>query len=251
MSLPASFLDRPIAHRALHDLTDGRPENSRAAVRAAIEGNYGIEVDLQLTSDGQAVVFHDEDLARLTGQAGMVRGRTAAELSRIPLLGGDEGIPTFREILDLVGGRVPLLVEIKDQDGALGPDVGPLEAAAAEVSKGYAGPLAFMSFNPHSMIGLGRIAPETVRGLTTCGFFDEDWPDVPGARRERLADIADLDAAGGCFISHHATDLDRPAVRNLRSRGVPVLCWTIRSPEEEAAARLNADNVTFEGYLAA
>ncbi|MFD0982379.1 glycerophosphodiester phosphodiesterase family protein [Tropicimonas aquimaris] len=251
MTLHADFLSRPIAHRALHDRAAGRPENSRAAVRAAIAGNYGIEIDLQLSSDGQPMVFHDDDLKRLTGEDGLLRGRSATELGKIGLLGGEEGIPTFAEILELVAGQVPLLVEIKDQDGALGPDVGPLEEAVAEVAKGYAGPIAFMSFNPHSMIALAAHAPEAARGLTTCAFEAADWPAVPEATRTRLARIADFDAAGASFISHHARDLGNPAVDAVRARGVPVLCWTIRSTEAEMEARRLADNVTFEGYLAA
>ena len=125
--LPASFLSRPLAHRALHDVQDGRPENSLAAIRAAISAGYGIEIDLQLSKDGQAMVFHDYGLQRLTQEKGAVRQRTAAELSQIHLIGGDEGIPTFAEVLALVDGRVPLLVEFKDQDGAMGTGIGQLE----------------------------------------------------------------------------------------------------------------------------
>ena len=132
--LPAAFLERPIAHRALHG--PGRPENSRAAIRAAVAAGYGIEIDVQPSADGVAMVFHDADLDRLTGTAGPIRGRTAADLARLPLHGGDEGIPTLAEVLALVAGRVPLLVEIKDQDGALGPGVGALEAATAAACAG-------------------------------------------------------------------------------------------------------------------
>ncbi|WP_068116254.1 glycerophosphodiester phosphodiesterase family protein [Tropicimonas marinistellae] len=251
MRLPASFLARPIAHRALHDLAAGRPENSRAAVEAAIAAGYGIEIDLQMSADEQALVFHDRDLNRLTGVRGPIRRRTAEELSGIRLLGSSETIPTFGEVLALVGGRVPLLVEIKDQDGALGPGVGALERAAASAAADYTGPLAFMSFNPNAMIELGRIFPDSVRGLTTSGFSRKDWPMVPAAVRKRLATIPDLEAAGACFVSHDAKDLDRDDLLKLRAKGLPVLCWTIRSPAAEAAARRFADNVTFEGYLAA
>ena len=89
MTLPASFRDRPLAHRALHEVTDGRPENSRAAIRAAIAAGYGIEIDVQLTADGQAVVFHDYELSRLTGATGVIRQKTAAEAGQIALTGGD------------------------------------------------------------------------------------------------------------------------------------------------------------------
>jgi glycerophosphoryl diester phosphodiesterase len=250
MTLPAIFLDRPIAHRALHDVTAGRPENSRAAIKAAIAGGYGIEIDLQLSADGQAMVFHDYGLQRLTGAEGPVRQRTAADLAAIPLTGGDETIPGFAEVLSLVAGRVPLLIEIKDQDGAMGPDVGPLEQAAAALLKGYAGPAAVMSFNPHSVAAFAAQGTGLPVGLTTSGYDEEDWKLLPAERCQALAQIADFDRVGACFISHDHRDLTNPRVAELKSQGVPVLCWTIRSPEEEALARKVADNVTFEGYAA-
>lgn len=249
--LPDDLLRLPVAHRAFHDIDQGRPENSRAAIRAAIAAGYGIEIDLQLTSDGAAMVFHDYDLGRLTGQAGPLRRCSAAEAAEIPLLHGDgETIPSFEEVLDLVAGRVPLLVELKDQDGGMGPDVGPLEAAAARALAGYAGPVAVMSFNPHSMAEMARIAPDVPRGLTTCSYNPDDWP-LSKATCDRLREIPDFERVGAAFVSHQAGDLDRPRVRALHSDGVPVLCWTIRSVEAEAEARRLADNITFEGYAAA
>lgn len=249
--LPDPLLRLPVAHRALHDLGEGRPENSRAAIRAAIAAGYGIEIDLQLTADGEAMVFHDYDLKRLTAESGPLRQRSAAELSEIALLHGDgEGIPRFAEVLELVAGRAPLLIELKDQDGAMGPDVGPLEAAAAKALAGYDGPVALMSFNPHSMAQMARLAPDLPRGLVTSAYDPASWP-LPEATCARLRDIPDFDRVGACFISHEAADLDRPRVRALHGEGVPVLCWTIRSPEAEAEARKRADNITFEGYAAA
>ncbi len=249
--LPSGFLTAPLAHRGLHDAARGRPENSRAGIRAAIARGYGIEIDLQLSADGQALVFHDYDLARLTGAAGPVRHRTAAQARRIALHHGDgETIPTLPEVLDLVGGRVPLLIEVKDQDGNMGPDIGPLEHAAAAALRGYAGPVALMSFNPHSTAELARLAPHLPRGLVTCGYDPLEWP-LSVETCERLREIPDFDTSSANFISHDKADLARPRVRQLRARGVPVLCWTVRSPAEEAAARRFADNVTFEGYAAA
>ena len=250
MTLPRVFTDRPIAHRALHDIAQGRPENSRAAVRAAVMAGYGIEIDLQMSRDGVAMVFHDYDLGRLTPETGALRQRDAAALSAIPLRHGDEGIPTLTAVLAEVGGRVPLLIEVKDQDGAMGASVGALEEAAAEALKGYAGPVALMSFNPHSVAACARLAPDLPRGRTTCGYAAGDWPTLPAATRDRLRDIPDFDDVGASFISHNRRDLANPAVARLKARGVPVLCWTIRSPEEEAAARQVADGITFEGYAA-
>ena len=156
--LPTSFAARPIAHRALHG--PGRPENARAAILAAVEAGYGIEIDLQLSSDGAAMVFHDETLDRLTAETGPVRARRAADLQQIRLTGGDDRIPTFAEVLGMVAGHVPLLVEVKDQSGTLGESDGALERAAASDVSGYVGPLAFMSFNPHMVAHLADLAPD-------------------------------------------------------------------------------------------
>lgn len=249
--LADAFLSAPIAHRAYHDKTAGRIENSRAAVRAAVEAGYGIEIDVQLSADGEAMVFHDDELDRLTGETGPVKARSAAELGQIQLTGGGEGIPTLAEILRIVAGKVALLIEIKDQTRAMGPDVGPLERAVATALKGYDGPVAVMSFNPHSVAAMAEVAPDVSRGLTTYPFTGVEASKLSEERRAHLAAIADFDAVGASFISHDARDLTNPAVTALKARGVPVLCWTIRSPEAETKAREIADNVTFEGYPAA
>ena len=248
-ALPAVFCRLPLAHRALHDSGAGRPENSRAAIRAAVAAGYGIEIDLQAAADGTAMVFHDRDLDRLTPASGPLRARDAAGLARVPLLGGDgEGIPSFAEVLALVAGQVPLLVELKDQHGAMGETDGTLERAAASAAAGYDGPLALMSFNPHMMIRLAGLAPALPRGLTSCAWAPGDWPRLAAGSLARLRAIADFEAAGASFLSHEADDLDRPRVAQLRAAGVPVLCWTVRSPEAEARARRVACNITFEGY---
>lgn len=246
--LPRQFLSRPIAHRGLHDAASGVPENSMAAIRAAIEHGYGIEIDLQLTADAAAVVFHDYDLERLTDGVGRVRARTAKDLSTLRLKGSTETIPDFSEVLSLVNGQVPLLVEMKDQDGALGEDVGKLEADVARALEEYSGPVAVMSFNPHSVSAMQTLAPDVPRGLVTEDFRSEEWSATP-ERRAALSRIEDFDRVGACFISHDHRALDMPAVTALKQRGIPVFCWTIRTPEEEARARRIADNVTFEGYF--
>lgn len=246
--LPRAFLTAPIAHRALHDRAQGRPENSRAAVRAAIAAGYGIEIDIQPSSDMVPMVFHDYDLRRLTGESGRIRARTAAELQSIRLTDGDEGIPTLADILAIVDGQVPLLIEVKDQDGAMGAAVGPLEEAVAADLAAYRGPVALMSFNPHSVAALARHAPGLPRGITTSAYRPQDWPLLPAATCDHLRDIPDVDRTGASFISHEAADLDRPRVSALKAQGIAVLCWTIRSPQAEADARRIAENVTFESY---
>ncbi|KIC31581.1 glycerophosphodiester phosphodiesterase family protein [Leisingera sp. ANG-S5] len=252
-SLPAAFLTVPLAHRALHDVEDGRPENSRAAIRAAIAAGYGIEIDLQLSKDGCAMVFHDYDLDRLAEGSGLVRDRTREDLRAIPLKGGDgEGIPDFAEVLELVGGKVPLLVEIKDQVWSRRPDdtgCGRLEAAAAQCLEGYSGDVAVMSFNPDAVAEFAKHRSDLALGLVTGAFKPKNWPELTPEERKHLRKIADFDRVAASFISHGAHNLGNPAVARLKEAGVPVLCWTIKSLAQEEAARAIADNVTFEQYL--
>lgn len=253
--LPADFLRLPIAHRALHDLAQRRPENSLAAINAAISSGYGIEIDVQPSADGEAMVFHDDTLERLTEGVGPIRAQSRAELQRLVLRHTDAPMPTLPQVLETVAGRVPLLIEIKDQSGVMGPTDGVLESAVARALQGYGGPVAVMSFNPSAVAHLQGLAPEVPRGLTTYAFPAEDFPADAGpelsAHRQALAAIRDFDAVGACFVSHHWRDLERPRVAELRAQGAAVLCWTICSPQDEAIARRIAQNITFEGYPAA
>ena len=243
--LPPALLAAPIAHRGLWG--PGRPENSIAAALAAARAGYAIEADLQLSADGRAMVFHDDQLDRLTVEAGSLRERRAAELEAIRLRGGAEGIPTLASFLAAVAGRAPLLLEIKDQTGALGPEVGELEAAAAADLASFRGPVALMSFNPHSVAALRARAPRVARGLVTGAFAADHWPGVPTARLHRLRALEDVEALGAAFVSHDRRDLDSPHLARVRGR-VPMLCWTVRSAREEREARRSAQQITFELY---
>ena len=246
-ALPPEFLARPIAHRALHG--PGRPENGLAAIRSAVEAGWGIEIDLQGSADGQAVVFHDPTLDRMTDRSGPVRALDAADLAGIALAGGrGNAIPMLTDILQAVDGRVPLLIELKDQTPTPGGNDGALEAATASALKGYGGPVAVMSFNPAMIARMARLAPNVPRGLVTFAWPETAAPDLDPGLRDRLRAIADFEAVGASFISHDHRDLHRPEVAALKRRGVPVLCWTIRSPEDAARARRIADQITFEGY---
>jgi glycerophosphoryl diester phosphodiesterase len=246
-SLPAAFTARPVAHRALHG--PGRPENGPSAVAAAVAAGYGIEIDLQPSSDGVPMVFHDATLDRMTAAQGPVRARPAAELAALALAGTADRIPRLSEVLAAVAGRVPLLIELKDQSRSARGDDGALERATAALLADYAGPVAVMSFNPEMVARMAELAPQVPRGLTTYGWDDEDAPGLPPETLARLRDIADFDRTGASFVSHHHLDLARPRVAELKATGHPVLCWTIRSAEEAAAARRIADQITFEGFL--
>ena len=248
--LPRSFATLPFAHRALHDVADGRPENSRAAILAAIAAGYGIEIDVQLSGDGAAMVFHDYHLERLTDVQGAVQLHTADALKSTHLRGGNEGIPDLAEVLEIVAGQVPLLIELKDQDGAMGPNVGALEQATAQTLTGYDGDVAVMSFNPHAVAAMQVLAPDVPRGLTTSAYRPEDWP-LHEEVCALLRGIPDYERVGASLISHEVDDLESVRVAELKRSGAVVNCWTVRSAAQEAQARRVADTITFDGYLAA
>lgn len=248
--LPAVFLTRPIAHRGFHLAALGCIENSAAAVRGAVAASYGIEIDVQMASDGVPMVFHDERLDRLTAETGLIHDRPASELTRIVLKHSTDTIPTLAHILTLIAGRVPLLIEIKDQTMSMCETDGRLEAATAEALEGYGGPVALMSFNPSCIAHLARLAPHLPRGLTTDQFDPTDWAPIPAATCDRLRAIPDYDRSACSFISHSTSDLASPRVAELKAAGAVILCWTIRSPAAEVQARKIAANVTFEGYAA-
>ncbi len=248
IALPDEFRTRPLAHRGFHDVAKGRPENSITAFRAAVGLGYGIELDVQLSADKHAMVIHDYDLGRLTAQSGPVRQRRSANLGAIPLRGSRETIPTLAEVLSAVAGQTPLLIEIKDQDGAMGPNIGDLERAVADSLAGYTGPVAVMSHNTHSVDLMAKLAPLLPRGLTTGALKSRKWQLIPAATRDRMRAIPDYIEVGASFISHQIIDLKRPRVAELRAQGATVLCWTVKSKSTERKVRKFADNITFEAY---
>lgn len=245
-----AFKSRPLAHRTLHDVRKGRPENSISGAKAAIAAGYGIEIDLQMSSDGVPMVFHDDLLQRLTPQYGAIRDFPVSDLAKMRLSHGDEYIPTFANFLSFVDGRVPLLIEIKDQDGGLESNTHDFERAVCEDLKGYEGAVALMSFNPYAIANCARYAPDIPRGLVTDPFLEKEWPTVSKERLQHLAGIPDYTEVQASFVSHNVDDLHSQRVSSLKKNGATVFCWTVLSAEQEAAARKIADNVTFEGYLA-
>lgn len=247
--LPSEFLTRPFAHRGFHNRALGHVENSPSAIRAAIAAGYGIEIDVQLSRDGVAMVFHDETLDRLTDQTGLLCDHLAADLQKIPLSDSTDRIPTLAEVLAIVAGQPPLLIEIKDQTGDMSQTDARLEQATATALADYIGPVAVMSFNPHCVAHMARLAPQIARGLTTSAYDLSDWAPLDAMICDNLRNIPDYDRTGSVFISHEASDLDRPRVQALKSQGAHVQCWTIKTKAAEQSARRLADNITFEGFI--
>jgi glycerophosphoryl diester phosphodiesterase len=223
------------AHRGLHG--PGAPENSRTAFARAIAGGFGIECDVQRSSDGQPVVFHDEELDRLTGESGPVVRRSAAQLGAIALTGAQETIPTLRQVLTQIAGRVPVLIEIKS-----GKDqrVAAMCLAVRRVLEGYAGPHAVMSFDPRVSRWYRKHSPHTVRGLVVSEGEDRA---LPGKVRRHLA----LWHARPDFLAYDVRDLPSSFAAAQRRRGLPVATWTVRTPEHRERAQAHADADIFEG----
>jgi len=237
---------RPIAHRGLHDAASHVIENTAGAVSRAIDGQYGIEVDLQITADGEAVVYHDDALGRLTDGSGRLADLTAAELVRVPFKATDDRIMPLGDLCDLVAGRVTLLLEMKshfDGDPRLPQRI-------ATVLHGYAGPVAAMSFDPQQVLGLRRAAPRLTRGMTAqARWRDHDAEPSSGASRSGLARLGDVLRMQPQFIAYSVADL--PAAVPLVARsllGLPLLTWTVRSEADRARAARWADQMIFEGF---
>ena len=227
------------AHRGLHDSNTGCIENSLSAFKAAMDGGFGIELDVQLTRDGQAVVFHDDRLDRLTGRKGRVADQPLSDLLSIPLTGSDDHIPSLNDVLKLVNGKVPILVEIK------GPSdhIHRLERAVARALRRYRGPVAVMSFAPAIVAWFRDHCPDLPRGLvaSTRYRFDLGWRLSQPSVHKRLA--RDLDPA---FVAYDIRSLPNGFTRAWRKESRPLLTWTVRSAGQLRHARQHTDNIIFE-----
>lgn len=229
----AWIVQRPIAHRALHDKRAGRYENTLSAARAAIEKGFSIELDLHPSADGVPMVFHDLKLDRLTGEKGSIRQKTANQLRKISIAGSSDHIPTLAELLETVGGSVGLVMEMK---GVAGEDDGFVEAVG-DALRGYGGNAALMSFNHWLVEDARRLASSWPVGLTAAGgdrFF---------AVHDAIARKADVD-----FVAYAISDLPCNFVRQFRTSGKPVISWTITTPGLATKSARYADQITFEGF---
>jgi glycerophosphoryl diester phosphodiesterase len=237
---------RPVAHRGLHDRARGIIENMPSAAQAAIDANFGIECDIQLTADGEAMVHHDDALGRLTEGSGALLGLTAAELKAVRFKDTSERMMSLDDLCTLVAGRVPLVIEVKSHfDGDR-----TLVARMAEVLASYRGPVAGMSFDPDQVLALRALMPELLRGIVAERSYDEaDWPDATPAQRESMLHLRHAFRTRPHFVAYWIDELPAPApwiARNIF--GLPLLTWTVRTPEQRARAARYADQMIFEGF---
>ncbi|MET7246912.1 glycerophosphodiester phosphodiesterase family protein [Methylobacterium sp. EM32] len=243
---------RPIAHRGLHDRNAGIPENTIAAAEAAIAGGYAIECDVQLSRDGEAMVFHDAGLGRLTGTDGLVRERDAADLRELTVLGSAERVPTLAEFLKKIAGRTPLVVEVKTRfDGDLALARRTAEVVAAHVAAD-GGPVALKSFDPAIVGALADLAPGIPRGIVAESHHDDPaYASLTEAQRHGLAHLLHFSESRPDFLSWRVDDLPNAATHLCRLLGrMPVMTWTVRNEAQVRLARAHADQMVFEGFRA-
>lgn len=235
------FKSQKYAHRGLHDAT--RAENSLSAFRAAVDAGYGIELDVRLSRDGVLVVFHDDTLDRVTGEVGRVDERTAAELGKINLSGTADTVPTFEEVLALVDGRVPLLVELKEDAGKYG-----VTEKTLEMLKEYKGEYIIESFNPLALGRVKKLAPEVMRGFLSQNFLSQK--KYRSATYFLLQNLLLNVVCRPDFIAYKHSDYKNASLRLVKGLFKPAtLAWTVRSKTEEDEAYLHGfDGVIFEGY---
>ena len=244
MSAPAWLTARPYAHRGLHDAAAGVIENTSSSVAAAVAANYAIEVDLQITADGEAMVYHDDSLGRLTEGSAALAVMDAAALRSVPFKATADHMISLGELCDLVAGRVTLVLELKSRfDGDRR-----LPLRVVEVLRNYAGPVAAMSFDPAQIAAIRDAAPGLRRGLVAENRYGARHQDRSWFRG--AADyLGDLTKARPQFVAYSVRDLPSPVPLISRSLlGLPLLTWTVRSEQDRTCAKRWADQMIFEGF---
>lgn len=242
---------RPIAHRGLHDAAKGIVENTAPAFAAAIAKGYGIECDLRAADGGMPIVFHDDTLERLVAGSGPVGRLKPADLKTLRHKFSDQPIMAYADLLEMVAGKVPLLVEVK---GEWEPPNLEYLRQIADISWRYRGPLALMSFDPAIVTALGALAPGVPRGIISGVYRNDDpegwWGNVlTPERQERLTHLLESRAAAPDFYAYDVKALPTPVTRFIREvLGVPLLTWTVRSEDDRARAKQWADAPIFEGF---
>ena len=241
------LIQRPVAHRGLHDANAGVIENTPSAVKAAVSYGFAIEVDLQVSKDGEAMVFHDATLDRLTTSRSKVIDRTAKQLKRVNFKDTKDRMWTLSDLLQLVRGVVPLVIEIKSPRD----NIGLLEKRVAEVLSTYNGHACVMSFNPRSIIAIKALAPALTRGLVGGRFADiPAWAHLSDKERFKRRHLLYAFEADTDFIAYHVKALPAPApwvTRTLLRK--PLLSWTVRSQQDQRTVKRWADQMIFEGFV--
>ena len=247
MTAPGWMTARPIAHRGLHDATRGVIENSRSAACAAVAGDFGIECDVQLTADGEAVVFHDFALDRLTMASGRVDAHSAAALGTVAMRGSDDRILALPAFLDVIAGKVPLVLEIKSRlDGDMR-----LARRVADVVKASPFPIVLKSFDPRIVTALKTLTPDHARGIVAMNDYSyPDYQTCSATEKHAMANLLHFGESQPDFVSWRVRDLPSAApFLCRRALGLPLMTWTVRNAEDRALSAAHADQMVFEGFV--
>ncbi len=238
--------ERPFAHRGLHDASAGAIENTAPAFAAAVAGGYGIETDLQISADGEAMVHHDDALGRLTEGTARLADLSAAEIKAVRFKGSSARILTLAELCELVAGRSTLLLELKSRfDNDLR-----LAKRTAELIARYSGRAAIMSFDPDLVAAVRTINPDLARGIVAERHFSEpEWDRLPFARKQSLAWLLHSPRSQPQFLAYSVNDLpSAPALVARTLFGLPLLTWTVRDEQQRQRAARYAEQIIFEGW---
>jgi glycerophosphoryl diester phosphodiesterase len=249
MSTPSWLVAKPIAHRGLHNKANGIIENTISAAEAAIARGFPIELDVQLTADNEAVVFHDFELDRLTGETGLVAERKLSALTGIDISGtiGGDKIPSFKDYLGKIAGRTPLVIEIKSKfNGDMR-----LTKRAIEVLADYSGPFVVKSFDPDIVAYLRENAPNITRGfIGELEYASKSDNFLSAEQKHRMANLLHFSETQPHFLSWRVKDIPCASTHLSRILGhLPVMTWTVRTPEDRARAEKHADQMVFEGFV--
>jgi len=231
------------AHRGLHG--NGVPENSLAAFKAARNRGYGIELDLHLLKDGTLAVFHDSTLIRTTGEEGVIEDLTAEDLPRYHLEGTDETIPTFEQVLELYGGKAPMIIELKPYR----KNHAALAEATCKALRSYKGMWCIESFDPRCLLWLKKHRPAVIRGQLSQNFFkskEKLSPVIKFLLTNHLLNFLTQPDFLAYRFEHRKHTLSGFFCKKLWK--MPFVAWTIRDPESHAAAVKEGWLSIFEGF---
>ncbi|MBR5224843.1 MAG: glycerophosphodiester phosphodiesterase [Clostridia bacterium] len=230
------------AHRGFFDNEAGVPENSLPAFTAAIDAGYAIELDVQMSSDGVAMVFHDADLSRMCGVSGKIWDYTKDELQAMKLMGSEETIPTFEEALDLIAGRVPVLVEYKmDKVDTKVCELG------HELLKDYDGVYAIQCFHPLALMWYKKNAPHVARGQLSQQFYKQAKYRFDPARYVMTYLLSNV-ATRPDFISYKYSDAGSVSLNLCRLMGAKTAAWTLRDPSQYDQVKGDFDFYIFDSF---
>lgn len=235
------IIETPIAHRGLDN--GSIPENSMAAFRNAIEKGYTIELDVQFTKDKELIVFHDDDLSRLTNDNRKVKDVNYQELKNLKLENTDEKIPTLKEVVEMVDNQVPLIIEIKDGEDIIG-----LSEKTYNIMKNYKGRYAIQSFNPFILEWFKNNASEVIRGQLS-GTFREDAESLKFYEKLVLKNLLLNFKSKPNFIAYELDGVNNLSVKLLKGRNYPIISWTIENEEDMKKAYESTDNIIFDNIL--